>query len=482
MNLRKTALTGAIWKMLERLCAQGISFIVTVILARLIAPEEYGVISLVTIFFTFANVLISGGLNTALIQKKDADEKDYSTVFTVSIGISILIYFILFFTAPGIANIYQESELVPIIRVMSLSLPIYAAKSIVCAYTSATLQFKKFFFATLGGTLLSAVVGIIMAVKGFGAGALVAQQMTNSLTDMIILFVSTKLKVRISIYWNRLKCLFSYGWRILATSLIGNIYRQINPLIIGYKFSSADLSYYTKGSSISNMISGSVTGTLSSVLFPILSKLQDSKDQLLYGTRKFMQVVSYIVFPVMLGFLAVSDNFVSVVFTDKWLPASYYIKIFCIDGMSTITAVGNCETIKAMGRSDVYLKIEIVKKILYLITLGIFINVSSSPEMLAISVVVMAVEALIINAIPNIKLLGYSVKMQLQDLSMNLLLSLVMCSIVVLIGKLEINCILLLIIQIFAGATIYILLSLVTKNYAFNFLLSTFKDIIASRK
>lgn len=471
-------LTGAVWKFGERIFAQVVSLIVSIIIARLLDPSEYGVVSIVTVFFAFANVIISGGLNTALIQKKDADKEDYNSVFTVSMVAALLIYACLFVTAPWIAQIYGKEILVPIIRVLGLSLPIYALKSIVCAYVSATLQFKMFFFSTLGGTIVSAVIGVWLAVDGFGAWALVAQQLINTTIDTTILFINTKLRLSLRINIEKLKSLGAYGLRIMASSLLGVTFNQINPLFIGLKYSSADLSYYTKGRSLPETLSSSMTYTISSVLFPALSKYQDDKGRLLRYTRLYMKVASFVVFPVMLGFFAVSENFVRVFLTDKWVPAVYYIQIVCLTEMFSVVAVGNCETIKAMGRSDVFLKMEIAKKTSYFIILALFLFLTDTPEALAISLVICALIQIIVNSVPNIMLIGYTIRMQLADLLPNMLISIVMCIIVTFIGKLKMSSIALLILQITTGVLVYLGISVVTRNSA----LHSMVNFIRNRK
>ncbi|MGI5977398.1 MAG: lipopolysaccharide biosynthesis protein [Candidatus Limivicinus sp.] len=475
MDLKKKALSGAAWKMAERVLAQGISLVVSIILARLLLPEDYGVVSVVAIFFNFADVIISGGLNSALIQKKDADSDDYSTVFTVSLLISGLLFMLMYILAPTVARIYKNDLLRPIIRIMGISLPVYAIKSIACAYTSANLQFKKFFFATLGGTLVSGVVGIVMALSGMGPWALVAQQITNTAIDTLILFAATKIKVRFFISVKRLKKMFSYGWRILVSSFLGSIYKQVNPLAIGLRFSMSDLSFYTKGRSLVSVLSTSFTYTLSSVLFPVLSKLQDSKEQMLRGTRHYIRVASFILFPVMFGFFAVSDSLVTVLLTDKWLPASYYVKIFCVAYATDVITVGNCEAVKATGRSDLFLKIEIIKKTLYFINLSLFIAFTDSPRILVFSEIVNACIAIAVNMIPNIKLLGYSMKKQLQDIVPNLIPSLIMCILVSYIGRIEVSAWMTLLIQVISGIVIYILACVATKNKTFSYILNTVK-------
>ena len=474
-SIRKQAVTGAVWKFAERILAQVITLAVSLVIARLLDPTDYGVVSLVTAFFAFANVIISGGLNTALIQKKNADREDYNTVFTVSLIVAVLIYLLIYLLAPWIAGLYDQPILVPIMRVLGLSLPIYALKSIVCAYVSANLQFKMFFFATLSGTLVSAVVGVYMALNGFGAWALVAQQLTNTAIDTLVLFCITKIKLSFRIATARLRGLLSYGSRIMASSLLGVTVSQINPLFIGLKYTSADLSFYTKGRSLPETLSSSMVYTISSVLFPVLSKVQDDREKILNYTRLYMQMASFVTFPVMFGFMAVSENFILVFLTEKWLPAAYYIQIACMALAFDVVAAGNCETIKAMGRSDIFLKIEIAKKIGYFITLALFLMFTNTPEMLALSMLACTLIQVVINSIPNMKLIGYKTAYQIADLLPNLLMAVVMCAAVILVGKLNISPLLLLVVQIFAGAGVYVFMGVATRNKAMQYLLDIIK-------
>lgn len=477
-NIKSKAFSSVIWKFLERFVAQGVSLIVSIILARMLTPEDYSTVGIVTIFFTFSNILISGGLNTALIQKKEADEKDYSTVLNISIILSVILYIVLFLTAPFIADLYNQPILILIIRIMGLTLPINAVKSIWCAYISSNLDFRKFFFSTFGGVIISAIVGIIMALKGFGAWALVAQQMVNVISGTIILCITTRISIKPKIYFERFKSLFGYGWKMLVSSAIGTFYSEINPVIIGLKYSPVDLSFYTKGRSFPTLISTATTNTLSAVLFPVLSKYQDSKEKLLNHTRLFMKLSSFVSFPLLIGFLAVSDNFIHVLLTDKWLPASPYIKIFCISAMFDVINIGNCETIKAMGRSDIYLIMEIIKKTGYFITIGVFLLFSNTPEMLAISYNVCTIIAIIVNSIPNQKLIGYKYKNQLMDLIPNLISAIIMGICVTFVGMLHINKIILLVLQVFIGGIVYLFINIIIKNNNLSYLLNMIRNII----
>lgn len=476
-NLKNRAVSSAFWKFLERVCAQGISLIVSIILARILVPKDYSVVSVIAIFFAFANVIISGGLNAALIQKKETEPEDYSTVLLVSVLISFGIYLILFFTAPLIAKAYDQEILTKIIRIMSLILPVNAIKSIYCAYISSTLQFKKFFFATLGGTIISGFVGITMALKGFGAWALVAQQMTNAVIDTIILICIAKLRIVFRFSFPRLRILFKYGWKVFVSSLINTAYYQSRPLFIGLRFSSIDLSYYSKGSSFPNLISETTTNTLSAVLFPVLSKSQDDKEKLLNWTRRFIKTTSFIAFPCMLGLFAVSDNFILVLLTEKWIEASYYIKIFAITGMFSMIHIGNCETIKAMGRSDIFLKMEIIKKTSYFAVLALFMVFSKDPHVLALSGFATTAIALTVNSIPNTRLINYRFRDQAKDIVVNLLPAVIMCVCVYFMGYIPLGIRwLLLIIQVLSGIIIYMSICIITKNESLYFLIDLLKN------
>ena len=480
-NLKNKAFSGMIWKFMERICAQVVSLIVSIVLARILMPDDYSIVSIVTIFFTFCNVFISGGLNTALIQKKDADVEDYSTVLHTSMFVALILYMVMFFLAPSIANLYSKQILIPVIRIMSLTFFINAFKSVLSAYTSSNLQFKKFFFSTIVGTIISAFVGIYMAINGYGAWALVAQQMTNSLLDTLILYLTTKYRIIFKVSFKKLKSLFSYGWKIFVSSIISVIYDQINPLIAGVKYTSKDLAYYSKGQSYPGLINSTISDTLQSVLFPIMSKVQDNKEMVLSVTRKYIKVASYVIFPMMIGLFSVSDIFVEVVLTEKWLPIVPYIQIFCFSYMLNIIQVGNLQAIKAIGRSDITLILEIVKKSFYLIIIILFVILSKNPIVLALSSIVCTVFATIVNTYPNRKLLGYKYKYQLNDLLPNLIISIIMGIVVYLIKYIQISKVLILILQVFIGIIVYILLSKFTKNENLYYLIDYVRSYFRKR-
>lgn len=480
-QLKKSAFIGMIWKLAERVGAQVVTLAISIILARLLTPDDYSVVGIVNIFFAFCNIFIIGGFNTALIQKKDADKQDYSSVLWVSLAISGVLYAALFITAPWIGALYHKPLLSPVFRVMGITLIIDAGKAVVYAYVSNQLQFKKFFFATLVGTLGSAAVGIAMAYAGMGPWALVAQKMISSIADTLVLTFSSKFRVQLKVSLARIKQLFSYGWKIFVSSLISTIYDQLNPLIIGLRFSAVDLSFYSKGQSFPLALNYTLDGALTSVLFPVMSKVQDDKDRVLEYTRKFMRIASYVVFPSMVGFLAVSDSFVRVLLTEKWMPASIYIKLFCVTYMFNIIQNGNLQTIRAIGRSDIILKLEIMKKSLYFLVIFIAVLIARSPQWLAAATIVNTVIATIINTTPNRKLINYRRRDQIADIAPNLILSAIMGAAVYAVNYLPIAPLVKLGLQLVVGAVVYVILSILTRNDNFYYLLKMLKQYLLKR-
>lgn len=473
--IKKKAFKGVSWKFMERVIAQSVSFIVSIIIARRLTPSDYSPVAIVTIFFSFSNIIISGGLNTALIQKKDADIEDYSTVMNISLILSVIVYIIFFLSAPSISQLYKQSILIPIIRVMAVVLPVYAMKAVVCAYVSSTLQFRKFFFATLGGTLISAIIGISMAMKGFGAWSLVAQQMTNTIIDTAILIAVTRIKIKLSISLSRLTGLFKYGSKILIASIISTIYEEIYPLIIGIRFSAADLSYYDKGKSFPRQGYNALNDTFAGVMFPVMSQFQDNMSTIQKYTSLFMREVSFVIFPVMIGLLALSNTFVSVFLTNKWLPCSIYIKIYCITYMVDMLNSGNLQSIRAIGRSDVILKLEVFKKSLYFVVIVLFVFFSRSPIVMSMSAFVTSLIAISANAFANNKLINYTIKSQMLDVRVNLYTSMLMGIAVLLLDRYITPSLLSLVFEIFVGVILYFGMNYIIKNEALFYLLKSLR-------
>lgn len=479
-NSKNMVLSNMIWRFAERIGAQGIKFIVEIVLARILLPEIYGTVALITVITTILQVFVDSGLGNALIQKKNADNIDFSTVFFANVLFCTVLYIMLFFTSPFIATFYNNSSLVPYIRVLGLTVLISGVKNVQQAYVSCNMLFKKFFYSTLGGTIISGLIGIVMAILGLGIWALVEQQVVNLLIDTIILWFTVKWRPQCVFSFERLKKLFSYGWKLLASSLIDTIYENIRQLLIGKFYSATDLAQYNRGRQFPFLIVTNINSSIDSVLLPTMSKEQDDKIRVKEMTQRAIKVSTYIMAPLMLGMCFASKSIVGLILTDKWLPSVFYMRIMCITFMFYPIHTANLNAIKAIGRSDLFLKLEIKKKIVGLIAL--FSTIFISVEAMAISLLFTSIVSQIINASPNKKLLQYGYIEQLRDILPSIGLSIVMGICIYPIQLLGLSYFLTLLFQIPLGICIYILGSRVLHLDSLEYLLGIIKPYIKRHK
>ena len=475
-SVKKQAVSGFMWRLLERCGAQGVTLIVSIILSRLLAPEVYGTIALISVFIIILDVFVNSGFGNALIQKKDADDIDFSSVFYFNIFACILLYALLFFTAPLIAEFYELEDLTALIRVLGLTLLLSGIKNVQQAYVSKNLLFKNFFYATIGGTIGAAVVGIWMAYKGYGVWALVAQQLFNNTVDTIILWIIVKWRPKKVFSFERLKSLFSYGWKLLASNLLDTMYNQLRQLIIGKMYTKTALAYYNKGSEYTHPIITNINTAMDSVLLPVMSNAQDEIDTVRMMTRRAITTGTYIIWPMMIGIAACAEPIVRILLTEKWLPCVPYIRIFCIVYAFYPIHTANLNAIKALGRSDLFLSLEIIKKIVGFAI--IFSTMWHSVMAMAYGLILSSVLSQIINAWPNRKLLNYSYGMQIKDILPPVILSSVMFCAVYSVQLLGLNDWLTLLIQIPLGVIIYISGSKLFEIEAFDYVLTTAKEIL----
>ncbi len=472
--------SGFLWRFAERIGAQGVAFVVSLFLARILDTDVYGTIAIVTVFISILNVFIDSGLGSALIQKKDADDMDFSSVFYFNIGMCCIVYCLLFFLAPVIAGFYNEQILTPVLRVLGLTLIISGIKNIQQAYVSRTMQFKRFFFATLGGTIGAAFIGIYMAYKGYGIWALVAQHVFNSAVDTIILWFTVKWRPKKMFSFERLKSMLAYGWKLLASSLLDNVYNNLRQLIIGKLYTSNDLAFYNRGRQFPNLIVDNVNSSINSVLFPTMSQAQDEKAKLKDMTRRAIKTSTYIMAPLMMGMAFCAEPLVRLILTEKWLPCVPYMRIFCITFMLYPIHTANLNVIKAMGRSDIFLKLENIKKVV-----GLTLLVSTmwfGVMAIAYSLLLSAFLCTIINSWPNRKLLDYKYGDQIKDILPGIILAVFMGVCVYPVQLLGLPDIVTLVIQVFGGAAIYIAGSIFFKMESFGYFLNMMKKMISRKK
>ena len=471
---RQKIFSNLIWRFLERTGAQLVAFVVAIVLARILMPDDYGTIALITVFTTILNVFVDSGLGSALVQKKDSDNIDFSTVFYTNVIFCIILYTILFFASPFIADFYKRPELTSVIRVLGVTILISGVKNIQQSYVSKTLQFKKFFFATLVGTVIAAVVGIWMAFHGFGVWALVAQQITNLSIDTILLWITVKWHPDLVFSFERLKGLFSYGWKLLVSALLDTTYNNLRNLIIGKKYLSVDLAFYTKGNLFPNAIVGNINNAIDSVLLPAMAGEQDDRGRVKQMTRRAIKTSTYCIAPLMMGLAGCAPAIVHLLLTEKWLPCVPYLRIFCITYMFYPIHTANLNAIKALGRSDLFLRLEIWKKAVGLVVL--LSTMWFGVMVMAYSLLFTSIASQIINAWPNRKLLEYGYLEQLKDILPGICLAVVMGIVVALFNFLQLAEWLKIIIQISFGIIIYFLGSLLFRLESFEYLKNSIKE------
>ncbi len=478
-QIKIKTLSNMLWRFAERCGAQGVTFIVSVILARLLTPTEYGTVALITVFTTVFQVFVDSGMGSALVQKLDADSLDFSTVFYFNVVMCIVVYAVLYAAAPWIADFYGDPSLTSMTRVVGLTIVISGVKNIQQSYVSKYLLFKKFFFSTLAGTLIAGVVGITMAYLGFGAWAIVAQQIANTLIDTIILYATVKWRPTKQFSFSRLKALFSFGWKLLVSSLLDTLYNNLRQLIIGKVYSSEDLAFYNRGKQIPNVVVNNINNSIDSVLLPVMSSEQKHAERVKNMTRRAIKTSIYIMAPMTMGIAFVATPLVRLLLTEKWLPCIPYLRIFCITYMFYPIHTANLNAIKAMGRSDLFLKLEIIKKVYGLVL--VLITVPFGVMVMAYSLIVSSVVSQIVNSWPNRKLLNYKYSDQLKDILPSIVLAVFMgiCTLpVTLLGLPDIWTLLL---QVVVGVVVYVVGSIVFKIDSFYFILDMVKPIVRKR-
>ncbi|WP_027209449.1 lipopolysaccharide biosynthesis protein [Butyrivibrio hungatei] len=470
---KKKVITNFIWRFLERIGAQGVSFVVSIVLGRILDRDVYGTVALVTVITAILQVLVDSGLGNALIQKKDADHLDFSSVFYFNICACAILYMGMFFAAPFIAAFYRENELTALVRVLSITIIISGVKNVQQAYVSRKMIFKKFFFSTIGGTFVSAVAGIWMALRGYGVWALVAQIVINPAVDTIILWITVDFRPRAEFSFKRLKGLFSYGWKLLASAMLNTGFENIRGLVIG-KINKVQLADFNRGQQFPTFIINNINTSISSVLLPTMSEEQDDITRIKAMTRRAIKTSTYFMAPAMLGLAACSDIFIKLLLTEKWLPAVPFLIIFCIVDVFYPIATANLNAMMAIGRSDLFLKLEIIKKTSNLLIL--LITVRHGVMAITYGMIVAEFIGQVVNAWPNKKLIGYSYCEQMLDILPTLMLSAVMAAVVYCIRFLNINLLAMLLIQIVAGVVFYILGSVIFRFETFSYVLGIIKD------
>ena len=477
---KTTVIQSLFWKLLERGGTQGIQLLVMIVLTRILLPEDYGLFAIMLVFISIGSLLVDSGFGEALIQKKRIDEIDVSSVFFLNLLAASVIYITLFFIAPYIAIYFEAPQLKNILRTLSLTLFLSIFNSCQYAIIARNMEFKKLFRSSLVAAFISGIVGLTMAYAGFGIWALVGQLLTHQLLVTTILWFTVKWRPKLLFSLRSVSYLFSFGWKLVVSTLIYNLYTSLQNLIIGKVFSSTILGYYSRGSQLPNILVSNINGSIQSVMYPALASQQDNLYRVKEMVRRVIVTSSFIIFPMMVGLVMIAEPLVKILFTEKWLPIVPFLQIFC--GYYALWAIDatNLHVIKALGRSDIFLKLEILKFLI-----GVFILIISIPfgvYGIALGVLVNRVISTIIDAFPNKYLINYGFMEQIKDTIPSMLLTLVMGTIIFSIREIEFSDILIILMQIGIGIVSYIGLARLFKIECFTFLVFSLKELIQRKK
>lgn len=470
--------SGFLWKFCEQVMSQIMLFVISIVLARLLTPHDYGEVALVNVFIIILSVFVTSGFSTSLIQKKEADQLDFSTIFYCSLFFSFLIYIFLFIFSPYIASFYRNKNLISVVRVLGLVLPILSINSIQQAYVARHLAFKKIFFSTTLATACSGIISIALAKLGFGVWSLVFQYIINNFLSMIVLFFQISWKPKLIFSITRAKSLLNYGWKVMVADFLGNFFAQLRSLVIGRFYSPSDLAFYNRGQQFPNLLSNNIDTTISSVLFPYMSSAANEPKKLKNIVRRSLRISSFLIMPLMFGLMVTAKPIILLLLTEKWIKAVPFMQWLCIaNAFSTVTNA-NLQVMKASGRSDILLKIELIKKPVYLVLL--FLSVKISILSVAVTMAIYSIYAAFVNIGPNKRIIGYSYTEQIKDIVPSLTLSVLMALVIWPIEKLHLPIYLILIIQILIGIFFYTffayLLRLEPFEYLIRFVVSKFKN------
>lgn len=473
--MKQKVIAGLFWKVLENGGAQGIQFVVAVILARLLTQAEYGTVGIIMIFITIANVIVQNGFSTALIQRRQADATDFSSVCYFSLGAALVMYGILWALAPWIADFYNIEELRPIVRVLALVLFPGAVISVQTAWVSRQLEFKGLFLSTFGASVISGGVSIYMALAGMGVWAMVGQQLAYYVSLTAILFVTVSWKPAFLFAFGRIRELLRFGWKLLAASLIDTLFNNLYGLIMGKIYSEEVLGVYNRGEQFPKLIVSNLGAAIQSVLLPVFSSRQGDKDSMKQMLRRAVRLSSFLVLPMLFGMCAVADTLVLALLGERWMGCVPYLRIMCVAYSFWPIHITNLQAINAAGRSDMFLKLEIVKKTMGLC--GLFAGMRFGPLVLISVKAGLDFLTTFVNAWPNKKLLGYGIFSQWADILPSAGLSFVMCAAVygaglVLPGGPWIK----LILQVAAGAGLYVCLAAAFRMESFLYMLGLIKS------
>lgn len=414
MSLKKRALKGAVWTYAQQFGTQLISFIVSIFLARVLLPEEFGLIGMIAIFMGIGTILFDGGMTSSLIRSDDLEESDYSTVFIFNLLVSLGVYFIIFISAPFIADFYHQPILTNVTRIYALSFVFSAFGSVQNTILTKAMNFKKQTLLTIPALLAGSIVALVMAIKGFGVWSLVGMTLTNTFVLSAILWFTSKWKPTLIFSKNKFRKHFNYGYKLTLSGVLDIVFTNIYQIVIGRFFSASTVGYYTRANQLMMMPVGNVSTALNKVAFPLFAEMQNDDDRLRSAYKKIMLLVIFIINPIIVLMLVLAEPLTIFLFTDKWLPMVPLFKIICLSGLLYPLHLYNLLILQVKGRSDLFLKLEIVKKVIAALVL--ILSFYFGLYGLLWGQLIFSILALFINTYFAGSMINYTMKQQLKDM------------------------------------------------------------------
>lgn len=416
-SLKNKTVKGIGWSAIDNVSQMGVTFVVSIVLARLLSPDDYGLLGLITIVTAVCTSLVNGGFSTALIRKKDITDDDYNTAFIVNLGMSVLLYIIIYICSPFIADFFRREELVSLVRVSSLGLIIGALSLVQSARLTKRIDFKSQTKITLIASVVSGVIGIIMALLDFGVWALVAQTLSNQALRTIFLWVVNKWIPQLRFSKESFHDLFGFGWKMMLSGLLDTVWKELYQVVVGRFYNPATLGQYTRAGQFAKLFSSNLTSVIQRVTYPVLSNIQDDKERMVKAYRKMIKTTMFVTAISMFFLGAISEPLIYCLIGTKWHEAATYLPLICFSGTLYPLHAMNLNMLQVLGRSDLFLTLEVIKKIIYLgpLFIGAFIGIM---PMLYTNIIT-SIIAYVLNSYYSGKLLGYSSWMQIKDIALS---------------------------------------------------------------
>lgn len=481
-SLKTKTISSLFWKLFERGGNAVIQLVVQVVMARLLSPDEFGALAIMLVLINFGNVIVLSGLNTALVQSSSTDEDDCSTVFWLSFGLSILMYAAVFVVAPLLADFYQIAALTSTLRVLALLFLINAFNSVQVAIVQRALEFRIIFFATIASILTSGFIAIASAIMGAGLWALVLQQLIYQIVNCVVLAGQVRWIPRIVFRTKKAKNLFSFSWKLLVSGLLDQGYQGLSDLVIGKQFSASSLGLVSQGKKYPHAIGTMLNGAIQPVMLSAVAHVQDDIDYVKRLVRRALKTSSYLIIPSMTLFAVVAEPIVRLLLGEQWLPAVPFLQMYCVIYMLLPIHTSNLQALNGMGRSDLFLKLELIKKAYSIVFILVGAFVFQNVYVLVGSYILSGVISTFVNAWPNRKVIGYSYIEQVKDICPAFLLAAVSAAVALPIGMLALPDIATILLQAAVMAACYLGLSKFFKVEALDYLLATAKEFVVLKR